>query len=301
MSRKIVGALALALMLPLAACDDTTNVAESGTMSLMLTDAPGDFLQAVVTIDSVRLMGEGEPVVLSDTPFTTNLLTLSNDITTLVGDAVVPGGSYSQISFVIPEACIAVEQEGGSSLVYASSGFTECGDVDGALQLPSFGESGLKIGLPGGSVDVDGDAHILLLDFDVSESFGQEAGGSGMWVMNPVIKADDISLSGTISVDLTVAEGVDLAALGSSLADFQARVSGDTEPVAFTDLNEDGTYTAEFLYLFPDTEYQVWVELQEEAPMYDFTLDPTSPQNVSLGSADQVSVAFEVTAATSAN
>ena len=116
--------------------------------------------------------------------------------------------------------------------------------------------------------------------------------------MHPVIHADDISLTGGIVVELTAAGTVDLTSVGSSLADFQARVDTEAMPLAFTDVDDDGTYTATFLYLQPDPdpEYSVSVELRDGVS-FDFTLDPTSPQNVTFGSGEQATVAFEVTSA----
>lgn len=219
------------------------------------------------------------------------------DVATLIEDVTIPGGTYSQLRLVIPDACIGIEQEGGGEMIYATAGFEDCGTPDGNLQTPSFDTSGLKINLPGGALEVDGDAHILLLDFDVSESFGQQAGNSGMWVMNPVIRAEDVSLTSSILVQLTAAEGVDLAELNSSLADFEATLDTETEAVAFTDLDENGIYTARFIFLLPDADYEVAVGLQEGVAPYEFTLDPTSPQTVSLGSGTQATVSFEVTSA----
>lgn len=231
-----------------------------------------------------------------DEPFTTDLLTLSNDVASLVEGKTVSAGTYGQLRFVIPEACIGVEQADGSGLIYASDGFEDCGSADGSLQLPSFAESGLKINMPGGALEVDGDAHILLLDFEVSESFGQEAGLSGIWAMTPVIRAENISLTSRITVELTVADGVDLSAMGSSLADFEATLNAE-EPVAFTDPEDDGVFSADFLFLMPGEEYVIAVGLREGVDAYDFTLDPTSPQTISLGSAEHPTVPSEVTSA----
>lgn len=291
MFRKLFALLTLAAVLPLAACDDGTSVAESGFMSLMLTDESGDYTQAQVTIERIELIGSGGPLVLRNDAITTNLLTLSNDVMSLVEGAVVPGGTYTQIRFIIPEACIGVEQDEGPDAIYASSGFDACGAADGALKLPSLAETGIKVGLPGGSVQVDGDSKVLLLDFDVSQSFGQQAGMSGSWVMTPVIKADDFGLSGTITVELTAADGVDPI----SLADFQAELN-DAEPQPFTDDDDDGVYTVMFEYLLPDQSYDVSVGLREGIS-YDYTLDSEtpSPQSVSLVSGEHTTVVFEVT------
>lgn len=301
MFRKTFALLTLALALPLAACGDGASVQDSGTLSLELTDAPGDFTQARVVIEEITVVGDegddGSGVVVLDEPFSTDLLELANDVATLIEDVTIPGGTYSQLRLVIPDACIGIEQEGGGEMIYATAGFEDCGTPDGNLQTPSFDTSGLKINLPGGALEVDGDAHILLLDFDVSESFGHQAGNSGMWVMNPVIRAEDVSLTSSILVQLTAAEGVDLAELNSSLADFEATLDTETEAVAFTDLDENGIYTARFIFLLPDADYEVAVGLQEAVAPYEFTLDPTSPQTVSLGSGTQATVSFEVTSA----
>ncbi|HEM45722.1 MAG TPA: DUF4382 domain-containing protein [Alphaproteobacteria bacterium] len=305
MLRKTVILLALAAAVPLAGCDDATHPGEPGLMSLLLTDAEGDFTQARVVIERIELVGDDEgedggPVVLMDTPFTTDLLTLSNDVATLVEDVTIPAGTYAQLRFVIPDACIGVEQADQSEMIYASDGFDECGVPDGPLQMPSYGSSGLKVILPGGAVEVDGDAHILLLDFDVAESFGRQAGASGMWVLDPTIHAENISLTSSITVDLTVADTVDLDAVGSSLADFEATMAGETEPVAFTDPEDDGVFSATFLHLIPG-EYEISVGLQEGVTAYNFTLDPTSPQSVTLGSAEHATLTFEVTSAAPAS
>lgn len=296
MFRKIVGSFTLALSLPLMACDSGTTVGSPGTLSVLLTDEAGDFTQARVTIERIELVGEGEPVLLRDTPYTTDLLTLANDVATLVDDVTIEAGSYSQLRFIIPEACIGVEQEDESVMVYASDGFEECGPADGALQLPSFDDTGIKVILPG-DLEVDGNAQSLLVDFHVSQSFGQQAGMSGTWVMTPVIKADNVSFAGSIVVELTAAETVDLAgSVSSSLADFQASL--DTEEVAqpFTDDDEDGVFTATFDLLIPNEPYEVSVGLQDGVS-FNFTLDPTSPQEVPLASSENASVSFEVTSA----
>ncbi|MDT8368914.1 MAG: DUF4382 domain-containing protein [Longimicrobiales bacterium] len=311
MRRFLSSTLVLAAILP-AACDDndSTGVNGPGSMTLLLTDAPGDFQEARVTIERVELVGgseeegeEGEDggvEVLRDEPFTTDLLTLSNDVATLLEDVSVPSGTYSQLRFIIPEACIVVEGENESTEVFASAGFDACGPADGSLQLPSFAQTGIKVNLPGGSIEVEGDQTILLLDFDVSESFGQEAGASGRWVMTPVIKAEEIEFAGSITVELTLADSVDLTGLGNeTLGDFQAVL--DTEPdspLAFTDDDADGVFEVTFIALHPQS-FNVSVGLTEGVA-FEFTLNPTSPQAVEVASGASTTTSFEVTSAAAA-
>src|SRR5262245_36571338 len=84
----------------------------TGRLSIMLTDAPAaaDIRAAVVTIDQVYLQSEatGDRIVLREQPFTTDLLTLSSDVATLVESATVPAGSYEQLRFVVSGAYISV-------------------------------------------------------------------------------------------------------------------------------------------------------------------------------------------------
>ena len=51
-----------ALVLPLAfvACDSSTGPRDGGTVSIMLTDAPGDFQHAIVTISRIELLRDAE-------------------------------------------------------------------------------------------------------------------------------------------------------------------------------------------------------------------------------------------------
>jgi Domain of unknown function (DUF4382) len=176
----------IALGAGLAGCD---GQGPNGTTSLsvMLKDAPGEVQQAVVTISEVDLVGTGGVQVLSQTATTVDLLTLATSAMALVQDVEVPSGSYSQLRFKITGACLAVDDGAGGSAVYATTGYdaTPCGSsAPGTLQAPSFAQSGLKVDLAAGALQLVGPEQILLVDFDVSQSFGHEASG---WVMHPVI------------------------------------------------------------------------------------------------------------------
>ena len=69
--------------------------------------------------------------------------------------------------------------------------------------MPSYAQSGLKVNLPGGSVKLDGEQTVVLVDFDVSQSFGKEAGASDRWVMSPVLTATELQFTGSAKVTLT--------------------------------------------------------------------------------------------------
>lgn len=187
-------AAAAALIFAVSACDSSTGL-RTGTLSMYLTDAPGDVQAAVVTIEEIYLTGgDGDSgrVVLRDIPFSTDLLTLADSLHLLIEDAEIPADTYGQLRMVISGAYIQVEGSGVASEIYASSptyaGLPAGATVTGQLQMPSLAQSGLKVNLPGDALVVAADGSVrLVVDFDVSQSFGKLAGGSGQWVMSPVI------------------------------------------------------------------------------------------------------------------
>ena len=247
-------ALAALSLFALAACGDDSSNGDTTRLSIRLTDAPGDISAAVVTVSEIYLQGSNGRTVLRDQDTTLDLVDLANATADMVSGAVVPQGNYSQLRFVITGAYISVEEEGGQR-IYATSpdyaGLPPGTMVDGNLQTPSFSTSGVKVTLPGDQLVLDTDQKILLVDFDVSESFGKQAGNSGQWVMNPVIKGADITVSGGLVVNATLAGGV-TAALG----DWKAQITptgGSAEQLALTDADLDGTFSANFRYLLPGT------------------------------------------------
>lgn len=198
-ARWLAGAALVFATLGVAACDSGSEP-RRGEMTLLLTDAPGDVLAAVVTIDQVYLQpneaGTDGRVVLRDEDLTTDLLTLENTTQEIIDAALVPVGDYTQLRIVVSGAYLEVEAEDGSSLIFASSpdyaGLPAGAIVAGSLQMPSLAQSGLKVNLPDGVVVINEDESItLVIDFDVLQSFGQEAGGSGQWVMTPVLNATE--------------------------------------------------------------------------------------------------------------
>ena len=180
----------------LAGCGDGQSPGDTTRLSILLTDAPGDVQEAVVTIDAVQLVGEGGILTLTDAPTTVDLLTLAGTTADLVTDAVVPSGTYTELRFLVSGGYLAVENEGGTTDIYASSpdyaGLPAGAVVAGELQMPSFAQSGIKVVLQGDALALTEDSKVLLVDFDVEQSFGRSAGQSGMWVMHPVITGGEI-------------------------------------------------------------------------------------------------------------
>jgi hypothetical protein len=297
-------ALAASLAAALTACGGAQSGSQPGTGSaaqgngftVLLKDAPANFNAAVVTISEIDLVGS-DTVVLSTTAVTTDLLKLSNDTATLVKDAVVPPGHYTQLRFVITGGYVDV---GGQ--IYASSpdyaGLPAEATVAGKLQMPSYAQSGLKIDLPSGGLDLGTSQKIVVVDFDVSRSFGHQAGNSGMWVMHPVCKATDIVMTGTLAVTLGLAhvgEGTLQLPEGLGLGDFTAVLApaggGDTVKVPFA-ADTTGTFGATFKYLAPG-DYVL--TLQAPQSVASFTTAPPVPVTVTILSGQVTSEALSLT------
>jgi hypothetical protein len=195
---------AAAALFAVVACDDdgdTPLAPERGALTLLLTDAPGDIRKAVVTIEQIYLQPDSnydaaaDRVVLMDDPITVDLLTLADTTQAIVDSLTIPAANYAQLRFVISGAYIAVEgADTASRLIYATStsyaGLPSGTTPDGQLLTPSWGSSGLQVQLPGNALTiVDNSTTTLLIDFDVSQSFGKAAGQSGNWIMSPIIQA----------------------------------------------------------------------------------------------------------------
>ncbi len=184
-------AAVLLAAVPLAGCegDSTGPGLSSGaaTLSVYLTDAPGDVADVwVEVVDVVLIGGEDGPLSLLDEPTELiSLLDLRDSTHVLVHDYEVDPGEYEQIRFVIGGAVL--ETVGGA--VYAKDGATHPHGLDatGTLQCPSCSQTGIKVRIPG-PLELHEEENGVLLDFDVADSFGRQAGQSGMWVMRPSIQ-----------------------------------------------------------------------------------------------------------------
>jgi hypothetical protein len=289
---------AVGLALTGAACaDSSTGNAANGKITVLLKDAPGDVKAAVVTISQVYMQGSstgdepGSRVILRDTPITTDLLTLANSTAELVKDGVVPAGTYGQLRFVITGGYVEIDNGNGTTSIFASSptyaGLPQGATVAGALQMPSYAQSGLKVNLPGGSVKLDAEQTVVLVDFDVSQSFGKEAGASGRWVMTPVLTATELQFTGSAKVTLTKDPALTLPSINNTpvtLGQFKATLTKAGESpteLPLTDADNDGTFEANFKFV-PAGDYSV--DFVAPAGITSFTTTPAHPATVTVTS-----------------
>jgi hypothetical protein len=292
-------------------CSDSVSHVPTSRLTVLLTDAPGDVKAAVVTISQVYLQGDASAdpeagrVNLLQAPVTTDLLMLANNAATLVDGAGIAAGTYGQLRFVIDGAYIEVETDNGTE-VYATPGYSEApAQVAGLLQCPSCSQSGIKVNFQGG-LQVDEGTETLLVDFDVSETFGHAAGASESWVMHPSIKAAEIESAASLNVSLSLGSGVSLPSLGGqilTLAGFEVELRSVNaqegmpgEIVSFGDADANGVFEARFTNVLPGSYV---LGLRGPAGL-SFATNPTFPRTIEIESGVSIHDTFTITAASPA-
>lgn len=178
--------------------DDT---ADTGMLSLMLTDAPTEALRAVyVTIDSVEVHVGGEEggywEVVADPDKTYNLLELVDGVLEHLGTTDLPSGSYTMMRLIIGRTPDDDPNVDGNAHEYANYLLFEGDLTQHKLDVPSGVETGIK--LVHGFEIIEGLTLELILDFDARESV-VTAGKSGKYLLKPTITVIDTLRSATIT------------------------------------------------------------------------------------------------------
>jgi hypothetical protein len=149
-------------------------------------------------------------------------------------------------------------------------------------------------------VRIDAEQTILLVDFDVSRSYGKEAGISGKWVMSPVLTATDLSFSGGLKVTLSKAPELTMPSVNGTpvtLGQFKAtltKAGGSPEELELTDADANGTFEATFKYVVAGN---YTVDFVAPAGVSTFTTNPARPTAVSVVSGTTGTHAAVLTAA----
>lgn len=320
-SRLATVLLAAGLALGLSACDSGTSGPSTSSLSVGLTDAEGDVEAVWVEITDLQLVGgpadaeddegddeeagdeEAGPLSLLDEP--TGLVKLSDlvdETRTIVNDFEVPAGIYTQLRVIVGDAVLLTE--GGDAFVKGDPALpSEVDDPDGtgALQCPSCSQTGLKVKLPDGHLELTDPDEDVILDFDVAQSFGREAGMSGMWVMHPVMTATEAAVAGEIAGTVQTGDEVTIPECGGaarSVQDFvpTATASDDAETVKSTEVAEDGSYLFD-LVAPGDWSMGFEAEIGFETETLTFEADVSS-ETVTVQSGSQATADYTITSAT---
>lgn len=312
--------LVLAVLPVLAACEDSDTSGPSAddraSLSVYLTDAPGDVEAVWMEIVGVSLQHESEgPLELLDTP--TELILLTDLVETtqlLVSDREMDVSTYSQLRLRVGDA-ILLSTDG---IAYLKGDPILPAELEGApigeLVCPSCSQSGLKVTIPNGEMELEEGDAALILDFDVAQSFGHRAGNSGKWIMHPVIHGTltggDPGATGAIRGTVTLAldsqnEPITIPACpegeARSIEDFVPTATtdeildGEGEPIVRTgEVSGDGTFQINFLDAATYTLGHGTLDLGDFVLTFDATVDPVQ---VTVGNEIVDGVAYTINSA----
>ncbi len=237
------------LLVAFVSCSEDSSsdsLKETGTLMVQLTDAPFPYdlvAEANVTVfkvearqtneeDSDESEDENEEsdssfVTLMESEIAVNLLDLTNGSTQMLAELEVPAGTYDLVRVYV---------KGINVLLTDGRSFD--------LKVPSGEQTGIKVFVKPGIEVVGGLSADLLLDFDVSRSFVAKGNtktvdGINGFNFKPVIKASNMSTSGTLSGLVTTIQQDSIIALeGAQISIFSADTLNTT---AFSDM--EGKYS----------------------------------------------------------
>lgn len=159
------------------------------TLSVFMTDAPGDPARAWVRVDDVVLTAEEDTLSLLDAPTgLVELTALATGTVSLVEERVAEPGSFRALRLVVGGAVVETRDEADEieGVFTFRAEHPEGEAATGDLLCPACDASGFPVRLADGLPVEEGENGILL-DFDVTRSFGREAGGTGAWVLAPLV------------------------------------------------------------------------------------------------------------------
>jgi hypothetical protein len=229
------------------ACDSPTSSTSDARVTVLLTDAPHEYLEsAVVTIGRIELrQAGGPPVEITTDGGMWDLLQLQNGVTAALGEATIEPGRYLEMRMIVSEAVVTLKD-----------GFTFTdGSATKNLAVPSGAASGIKVklrssrsGAPAG-IEIRPGETSLVIDFDVSQNFriqGNPNSPAGIrgFLFKPVLRVEVEDLAGSIAGSVSAPAEVEVEGLTVTAT----RVDAEPDDAVITTLvREDGTFKLHFV------------------------------------------------------
>jgi hypothetical protein len=266
--------LGLPALLLAAAAGCGSSRSGTGTVSVHLVDAPGDYQHIWLQILEVQIHGQAQGwktlATRAPTDPLVDLLSLRNGVVfTLVDRMALPADRYTQLRLVLgSDNAVTVEDATGAG-------------VDQPLTVPSGQQTGVKFVC---NVDVPTDgAKDIYIDIDGHRSiFAHGTGVPGKYILRPVVRCVEGAAAGSISGVLSTGEG-EGGQVGGVVVTAQTLdpVSGKATIVQHTETDSEGSYKLDLLPLtasgvdyYVVTEAKSWLP-QASAPIALSTSHPT--------------------------
>ena len=159
-------------------CSNSDMNPETAKLNFNLTDAPGDFQEVNIDVQSINIILDDSIIELETNQGIYNLLEFVNGKDTLLVSDEIPGGHLSQVRLVLGENNSVMVD----SVVYD-------------IKTPSAQQSGLKLNV---QYDfIPGIEYEFTIDFDAGKSIVKT--GNGKYILKPVIHVFTEAVTGSIA------------------------------------------------------------------------------------------------------
>jgi hypothetical protein len=189
----------LVLILFASGCSDSDdNTSGTSRIKVSVTDNPGDYDEVNIEILDVKIKNSngtdenGWVSIGIINPGVYNLLELTGGVIAPLSDSEIPSGFLGQIRLILGENNTVVKD----GITYP-------------LNTPSAQQSGLKL-LVNQTLEPNF-TYDFLIDFDVNRSIVVQAGSSGIFNLNPVLRISSLVNSGSIS-GIVISDGFQVSA-----------------------------------------------------------------------------------------
>src|SRR4030042_536300 len=160
-----------------AGCNDLDNSNGTSKIRFALTDAPGDYQEVNIDVQSIKVIINDSIIELATNQGIYNILEFVNGKDTLLVTDDIPTGHLSQVRLILGE----------NNTIMADSILSD-------LKTPSAQQSGLKFNV---NEDIlPGISYTYIIDFEAAKSIVKT--GKGKYLLKPVIRVFSQAISGSI-------------------------------------------------------------------------------------------------------